>query len=131
MTDEAKPSDEAQPFLLPLSDAQLRMVALKGHPLLRILLGLSANIEPIRGDRPSSRGVSTSVLNALGVLAAICEHPESTQAEVAKQAGVSKSTAGRYLKTWEEVGVLERNPSTHGYRLAMCWQTDPNRNATA
>lgn len=131
MPDEAKPSDEAQPFLLPLSDAQLLMVSLKGHPLLRILLGLSAGIEPIRVGRPSSRDVSTSLLNALGVLAAICEHPESAQADVAKQVGVSKSTAGRYLKTWEKVGVLERNPSTHSYRLAACWQIEGhNRDAT-
>lgn len=63
----------------------------RGHPLLRILLGLCADIEPIRRDRPSSRDVSTSLLNALGVLAFICEHPESAQADIGKQIGVSKS----------------------------------------
>lgn len=115
----------SRPFLLPLSDTQVQMVALQGHPLLRILLRLAGG-ENTTGWA-SSRDLSRSLLHALAVLAAVCQRPNTPAAAIAEEVGLSKSSTGRYLKTWEAVGVLERDPRTHRHRLAACWDTAAGR----
>ena len=62
---------------------------------------------------------SSTVLKAFRVLEAVAAGADSmTAGEVAKQAGVERVTAYRMLRTIQEAGYLEFDPSTKTYRIS-------------
>jgi IclR family KDG regulon transcriptional repressor len=60
----------------------------------------------------------SSVSKALSLLDAFTlEQPELSLGEIARQAGIHKSSAFRLLATLEAQGFVEKNPERRGYRL--------------
>jgi DNA-binding IclR family transcriptional regulator len=60
----------------------------------------------------------SSVSKALSLLDVFTlEQPELSLAQIARQAGIHKSSAFRLLSTLEAQGFVERNPAGRGYRL--------------
>jgi IclR-like helix-turn-helix domain-containing protein len=70
--------------------------------------------------RPASaeRRLSRSLLRGLSILACFASTKEERGiVELARQAGMSASTAHRYALTLIELGLLERSPHSRKYRL--------------
>jgi IclR family acetate operon transcriptional repressor len=60
----------------------------------------------------------SSVSKALSLLDAFTlEQPELSLVQIARQAGIHKSSAFRLLATMEAQGFVEKDPVSHGYRL--------------
>jgi IclR helix-turn-helix domain len=71
-------------------------------------------------QRPASadRRLSSSLLRGLSILTCFASADEERGiVELARQAGMSASTAHRYAVTLIELGLLERSPRSRKYRL--------------
>ncbi|MHB8241062.1 MAG: helix-turn-helix domain-containing protein [Solirubrobacteraceae bacterium] len=77
-----------------------------------------AHASRLVGD--ADKNLSSSLL--LGLLVLVAFPPDGTligNAEVARALGMNPSTAHRYISTLVAVGLLERDPDTRTYRLAI------------
>ncbi|HEX9481289.1 MAG TPA: helix-turn-helix domain-containing protein [Solirubrobacteraceae bacterium] len=67
---------------------------------------------------PADRRLSSSLLRGLSILSCFASTDEERGiVELARQAGMSASTAHRYALTLIELGLLERSPHSRKYRL--------------
>ncbi len=105
-----------------LTPAQLAHIAGAGAETNHMLLGLTRIVDPAAvvaraSKKPHTRG-SRSLLFGLLILAAL--PPDGSTASVTKLArdlGLSASTAHRYMLTLVDVGLVERDARTRRYRL--------------
>jgi hypothetical protein len=136
-SERAMASDEPEPFLLPLSLAQVEQMVGEiasrrpGTGLLRVLLALAGSGEHLdihdltRDERYHAKNISRSVISSLLVLIAFAEGGEHKVTDLASELGMTTTTTMRYLKTWTAVGVLEQEQRTRRYRLAVRWTQGP------
>jgi hypothetical protein len=111
-------------ILIELSRAQvnqvLREAVRENGPAGLDSLALGQHDSAVAAKKMDDVRLSRSLLRALMVLAS---YPRDGSArsvsEVAKQLGMGISTAHRYTSTFAEVGVLERDPVSRQYRLAI------------
>ena len=127
-------ADAADPILLPVSLAQVRDLMLglasrqSGTGPLRLLFALTGNgggplkLSDFEGDgRYESSDISQALIHALSVLSAFGNGQERGVRELGREVGMTSPTAGRYMRTWAAVGVLEQDPRTHRYRPTPDW----------
>jgi hypothetical protein len=138
-TEGAMVSDEPEPFLLPLSLAQVEQLMgeiasrRSGTGLLRVLLALTGSGERLdihdltRDERYHAKNISQSVITSLLVLIAFSQGDGHKVTDLAGELGMTKTTTMRYLKTWMAVGVLEQDQKTRRYRLAVRWTQGTGR----
>lgn len=108
--------------MIELSKAQVNRVvreAAQDDALLG-LLGAPGEVDfqasPEQLDDPR---LSRSLLRALMILASFpADGTARALTDVANQLGMAASTAHRYLSTFVEVGLLERDPDSRAYRRA-------------
>ncbi len=109
-----------------LSRVQVEEVVRAAGPesaILGLLRDLGAEpqlpIADIAGDpMMTDRRLSRSTLTGLLVLA--CFSPPGTErrvSDVADQVHLTRSTAHRFIKTFQAAGLMEQNPDTRMYRL--------------
>jgi IclR family transcriptional regulator, pca regulon regulatory protein len=83
--------------------------------------GLAAGPEQLDDSR-----LSRSLLSGLLILVAFpADGSYMGNAEIADTLGMNTSTAHRYIQTLVAVGVVERDPNTRRYRLAMSLSVRP------
>jgi DNA-binding MarR family transcriptional regulator len=105
-----------------LSSAQVAQVvraATRGEGLSGLLTALNdpQNLRASVLASLDSNRYSRSALRSLLVLTAFpLDGAERELTDVAKQLGMSPSTTHRYVATWVEVGMLERDPTSRKYR---------------
>lgn len=118
--------DEGREVYIRLSRAQIEEVMRAAGPesaILGLLRDLGAEpqrqIADIAGDpMMTDRRLSRSTLTGLLVLA--CFSPPGTErrvSDVAEQVQLTRSTAHRFIKTFQAAGLMEQNPDTRMYRL--------------
>lgn len=102
--------------------AQVMRAASGGRTISTVLAGMVKSSERLAqtlADFDDTR-LSRSLLSGLLVFAAFPADGESVgNVEVARMLGMNPSTAHRYITTFLEVGLLERDPGTRRYRLAQ------------
>lgn len=116
-----------------LSHAQIEHVigaSLKSGPpsVAALLAGLNAGQavsrvsleERYRSEIAEAR-LSQSLLRGLFVLSLLVDGTERGVVDIAKQLGMSSSTAHRYLTTLLVFGLVEQDQPTRKYRLATGW----------
>lgn len=111
-------------LLIELSRSQVAQVvraASGGRTISTVLSGMIESPERLAqalAEFDDTR-LSRSLLSGLLVFAAFPADGESVgNVEVARMLGMNPSTAHRYISTFLEVGLLERDPGTRRYRLA-------------
>lgn len=120
--------DEA-PFMLPLSPAQVQLVARAStgsDGLLPTLLALAGDetvrLNDFAKGHHNTKTLPISLVSGLLVLTAASRHKGVGATQVSHEVGLSATTACRYLKTWVALGALEQDPRSHRYSLADCWR---------
>jgi hypothetical protein len=114
--DHTMASSERVPIAITLSptqvDAVVRAASRSRVPSVSTLIG---GYLPTNSDDPR---LSQSLLRGLSLLT--CFGPDGAArgiVELARDAGMSPSTAHRYASTLVELGLLERDPKSRKYRL--------------
>jgi|SRR5271166_3040055 len=127
-------ASNSQPFMLPVSPAQIQLMVQaaasdqSGGGLLRLLLALAGSWEGVTAQdveadpRFQEKNVSQSLIQGMVVLAAFSGGREHAVTRLAREIGMSTSTAWRYARTWVAFGVLEQDPETRRFRVPSCWQ---------
>lgn len=119
--------DQPSQVMLPLSDAQVQLIAAAANarPTLRLLLAGAFSDDLVRLAEINAREqrLSMSLLHALMILAVASGSDSVRATEVAKQMTLSRTSVGIHLRTWVAVGVLEQHPVSRRYQLAACWQS--------
>lgn len=78
-----------------------------------------ANVSSKSGDKKTKTGVA-AVQHAMEILLALdARNPEFGVNELARRAGVHKSTASRILSTLESARFVARDPDTNRFRIGM------------
>lgn len=124
--DRGAMGDEGREVCIRLSRIQVEEVVRAAGPesaILRLLRDLGAKPQlptadiagdPIMNDRRLSRSTLT------GLLVLACFSPAGTErrvTDVADQVQLTRSTAHRFIKTFQAAGLMEQNPDTRMYRL--------------
>jgi len=95
-----------------------------GNQPMRLLLALTGHgrpqkIEDFADDADYKANLtSRALIHALVVLSQFTDGRDKGVREIATEIGMSPTTAGRFLRTWKAVGVLQQDFHTHKYRLA-------------
>jgi hypothetical protein len=95
-----------------------------GNGPLRLLLALTGHGRPLKledfaNDAAYQTNLSSrALIHALIILSQFAGGGDKGVRQIAGEIGMSPTTAGRFLRTWKEVGVLQQDPRTHRYRLA-------------
>lgn len=79
--------------------------------------------ELLNDPRVNNRLMSQNVIVSLLVLSSL-HGGERRVTDIADDLGISRATAVRYLKTWVAVGILEQDPSSRRYRVAVRWRNE-------
>lgn len=121
--------DEAQPFMLPLSAAQVQLVAEAVNGTqpsrLRVLLAaaFSDELSRLAEIDPREQRLTSSLIHALRVLAVASGPRPVGVTEVARKVKLKPPSVARHLKTWVAVGVLEQDRASRRYWLAQRWRS--------
>jgi IclR helix-turn-helix domain len=117
------PAARREPVLLELSRAQVERVLHEVsavRDVSQLLTGVPdlAGVLALAREQPQAARFSQSLLLGLALFAALpADGSYVGITELARELGVSASTAHRYVSTLVAVGLVERDPNTREYRL--------------